>query len=178
MQFSSCHLVREIQGHCWTALLTTDCFLEFRTFSHTKLKKKLSGVWKAERSLLCSLAKISLKTMFFVEAPQEHLKIKNSKLWKSIWWMFPSVMTIITTTINHRKQHTHFAVKSAPSWRRKWQPSSVFMPGNSHGQRSLVGYGPWGCKKVGQDLATKQQNNKNQFINCNKLVLCHINVIC
>ena len=31
-------------------------------------------------------------------------------------------------------------------WRRKWQPSPVFLPGESHGQRSLVGYNPWGCK--------------------------------
>ena len=41
-------------------------------------------------------------------------------------------------------------------WRRKWQPPPVFLPGKSHGQRSLVGYSPWGCKRVGHDLATKQ----------------------
>jgi len=27
-------------------------------------------------------------------------------------------------------------------WRRKWQPTPVFLPGKSHGQRSLVGYTP------------------------------------
>ena len=27
-------------------------------------------------------------------------------------------------------------------WRRKWQPTPVFLPGESHGQRSLVGYSP------------------------------------
>ena len=27
-------------------------------------------------------------------------------------------------------------------WRRAWQPTPVFLPGESHGQRSLVGYGP------------------------------------
>ena len=33
-------------------------------------------------------------------------------------------------------------------WRREWQPSSAFLPGEkSHGQRSLVGYNPWGCKE-------------------------------
>ena len=32
-------------------------------------------------------------------------------------------------------------------WRRKWQPTPVFVPGESHGQRSLVGYSPWGCKE-------------------------------
>ena len=29
-------------------------------------------------------------------------------------------------------------------WRRKWQPTPVFLPGESQGQRSLVGYSPWG----------------------------------
>ena len=28
-------------------------------------------------------------------------------------------------------------------WRRKWQPTPVFLPGESHGQRSLAGYSPW-----------------------------------
>ena len=32
-------------------------------------------------------------------------------------------------------------------WRKKWQPNPVFMPGKSHGLRSLVGYSPWGCKE-------------------------------
>ena len=30
---------------------------------------------------------------------------------------------------------------------RTWQPIPVFLPGESHGQRSLVGYSPWGCKE-------------------------------
>ena len=33
-------------------------------------------------------------------------------------------------------------------WRRKWLPIPVFMPGESHGQRNLVGYNPWGCKEL------------------------------
>ena len=33
-------------------------------------------------------------------------------------------------------------------WRREWQPTSVFLPGGFHGQRGLVGYSPWGCKKL------------------------------
>ena len=35
-------------------------------------------------------------------------------------------------------------------WRRAWQPTPVFLPGESHGQRSLAGYSPWGCR-VGHD---------------------------
>ena len=33
------------------------------------------------------------------------------------------------------------------NWRRKWQPTPVLLPGKSHGQRSLVGYSPWGHKE-------------------------------
>ena len=32
-------------------------------------------------------------------------------------------------------------------WRRKWQPPPVFLPGESHGWRSLVGYSPRGRKE-------------------------------
>ena len=32
--------------------------------------------------------------------------------------------------------------------RRKWQPTPVFLPGESHGQRSLAGYSPWGHKEL------------------------------
>ena len=33
------------------------------------------------------------------------------------------------------------------SWRRKWQPTPVLLPGKSHGWRSMVGYCPWGRKE-------------------------------
>ena len=49
-------------------------------------------------------------------------------------------------------------------WRRKWQPTSVFLPGKSKGQRNLMGYSPWGHKRVRYDLATKQQQ-ENFHIN-------------
>ena len=45
----------------------------------------------------------------------------------------------------HRKQGFYPWVQKIP-WRRKWQPAPVFLPGNSHGQRSLVGYKSPGCK--------------------------------
>ena len=32
-------------------------------------------------------------------------------------------------------------------WRRAWQPTAVFLPGESHGWRSLAGYSPWGRKE-------------------------------
>ena len=45
---------------------------------------------------------------------------------------------------------------------RKWQPNPVFSPGESHGQGSLAGYSPWGCR-VGNNLATTQNYTHTQF---------------
>ena len=41
----------------------------------------------------------------------------------------------------HKKPGFDPWVRRIP-WRRKWQPTPVFLPGESHGQRSLVIYGP------------------------------------
>ena len=49
--------------------------------------------------------------------------------------------------------------------RGKWQPTPGFLPGKSHGQRSLAEYSPWGCR-VRHDLATKQQ----QLLDGNKSI--------
>ena len=54
----------------------------------------------------------------------------------------------------HRRHGFKPWVRKIPL-RRKWQPILVFLPGKSHGQRSLAGYSPWGHKE--SDM-TKQLN--------------------
>ena len=44
---------------------------------------------------------------------------------------------------------------------RKWQPTPIFLPGKSCGQRSLVGYRAQG-RRVGHDWVTKQQKQHNE----------------
>ena len=52
-------------------------------------------------------------------------------------------------------------------WRRKWQHSPVFLPGKSHGRRSLAGYSPRGCKEIeGHALVTEQQMRKLRSGSC------------
>ena len=41
------------------------------------------------------------------------------------------------------------------SWRRKWQLTPVFLPGESHGKRSLVGYSPWSHKELDMTEVTQ-----------------------
>ena len=57
-----------------------------------------------------------------------------------------------------QEMHVRFLGWEDP-WRRKWQPTPVFLPGKSHGQRSLVGYSPRGHKRVRHELVTKQQQH-------------------
>ena len=47
-------------------------------------------------------------------------------------------------------------------WRRKWQPISVFVPGQFLGQSSVVGYSPWDCKE--QDLSEAIQHAYMQVV--------------
>ena len=44
------------------------------------------------------------------------------------------------------------------SKRREWQPTPVILPGESHGQKSLVGCSPWGCKELDVTEATKHKH--------------------
>ena len=52
---------------------------------------------------------------------------------------------------HYRKKSSHIICISLPKgkipWRRKWQPTPIFLPGKSHGLRSLVGYSPGGRKE-------------------------------
>ena len=50
-----------------------------------------------------------------------------------------------------------------PAWRRKWQPTPVFLPGKSHGQRSLLGYSPW-AKKIQTQLSNSAHTQATAYL--------------
>ena len=50
----------------------------------------------------------------------------------------------------HKRCEFNLWVRRIP-WRRAWQPTPVFLPGKPHEQRSLMGYSPWGSKRVRHD---------------------------
>ena len=49
-------------------------------------------------------------------------------------------------------------------WRREWQPTSVFLPGESHEQRSLVGYNPWSHKELDTTEGLNQGERSSQVL--------------
>ena len=69
----------------------------------------------------------------------------TSKCNKAEIRLFPNSSVAKVSTCQCRRCMFHPWVRKIP-WRRKWQPTPVFLPGESHGQRSLAGYSPLGCK--------------------------------
>ena len=65
----------------------------------------------------------------------------------------------------HKRQGFDPWVGKIP-WRRKRQPTPVFLPGESHGQRSLAGYSPWGCKEsdTTEVTASRQQSHLGYLV--------------
>ena len=57
-------------------------------------------------------------------------------------------------------------------WRREWQPTLVFLPRESHGQRSLAGYSPWGHNELDTtQRLTQGDNTEGQACNLRPALL-------
>ena len=91
--------------------------------------------------------------------------------------------------MNHRRHEFDPWIRKIP-WRRKWHPSPVFLPGKSHGHRSLAGCSPWchksdrtehtrthahthmqHCQKAIQMKFVTQNFNNSEIIGCIYFVL-------
>ena len=61
----------------------------------------------------------------------------------------------------------------------KWQPTPVFLPRESIGQRRLVGYSPWGLKEsdITEQLSTAQHRKQTKFLAYNALRLACNNLL-
>ena len=98
--------------------------------------------------------------------------IQNNKIsrnkFKWAWWLTDKESTCQCRRC--RKCGLNPWVGKIP-WRRQWQSTPVFLPGKSHGQKSLESYSLWGPKSVWHNLATKNNNNnKNLYTKIYKIL--------
>ena len=56
--------------------------------------------------------------------------------------------SVVKNSSDKCRRHQVQSLGQGRSWKRKWQPTPVFLPGKFHGQRSLAGYSPWGFKEL------------------------------
>ena len=107
-----------------------------------------------------SEAHISVRSPSTATSSSERRALKTSpaetrtQLWSSgtniVEWMISGLPWWLSgkeSTCQWRRCGFDPWVRKIP-WREKWQPTPVFLPGKSHGQRSLVGYSPWGHKEL------------------------------
>ena len=97
---------------------------------------------------------------------------------RGAWWVtiheVTSLMAQVVENLPHcrRCRFNHWVRKIL--WRRKWQPTPVFLPGDFNGQRSLAGYSPWCHKESDTTKHTSTKQNKVHHHNQKKkLVLSH-----
>ena len=109
----------------------------------------------------------------------DSMDVSLSKLWKTVkdrkaWCTGSKSRIKLSNWTTHKSRSGSTVVKSLPAnqetrsnpwvrkipWRRKWQPTPVFLPGKFHRQRSLVGYGPWGHRVSTTKLLNTHRTHK------------------
>ena len=90
----------------------------------------------------------TLETSAIKSMQQERKSSITERLHTSLSWTFGDSYTHPTCQCRrHRRPGFAPCVGKIPCW-RAWAPTPVVLPGDSHGQRSLVGYSPWSPKEL------------------------------
>ena len=80
--------------------------------------------------------------------PEKAMALHSSTLaWKVPWMEDPGRLQSMGSPGVGHDWATSLSLSPFMHWRRQWHPTPVFWPGESHGQRSLAGYSPWGHKE-------------------------------
>ena len=82
--------------------------------------------------------------------------------WKIPWTEEPGGLQSMESLRVGHDSETSLSLFTFMHWRRKWQPTPVFLPGESQGRGSLVGCRLWGCTESDTTEATQQQQQQQQ----------------
>ena len=66
---------------------------------------------------------------------------------KTTWYHYRNRASKVHTNLPAAQETWVWSLGQEDPWSRKWQPTPVFLPGESHGQRTLASYSPWGHKE-------------------------------
>ena len=91
----------------------------------------------------------------------------NTLAWKIPWMEEPDGLQFMGSQRVGHDWATSLSLFTLMRWRRKWQPTPVFLPGESQGQRSLVGYRLWGCTELDSEATQQQQQQNLQILEGN-----------
>ena len=116
---------------------------------------------------------LTLKLSLTRQTMEKAMAPHSSTLAQKIPWMEePGRLQSMGSLRVRHDSVTSLSLSTFMHWRRKWQPTPVFLPGESHGQRSLVGCSPWGCTESDTTEATWRQQTDHLKQN----LMCHFYV--
>ena len=136
-----------------TCQLDDDCIISKSCVEHSGTTTWISVVSDCSGPTLYCLATLSNSSQTWssltIECgkPQRMCSVHRSPI------DFLLAQMVSLRSPNCHKMHETW-VEKIP-WRRKWQPTPVFLPGESHGRRTLAGYSPWGRKETQQSNWTE-----------------------
>ena len=90
--------------------------------------------------------------------------------WKIPWREEPGRLQSMGSLRVRHDWATSLSLFTFMHWRRKWQPTPVFLPGESQGQRSLVGCHLWGSHRIGHDWSDLAAAADTQHL-CSQLLI-------
>ena len=90
--------------------------------------------------------------------------LSSTLAWKIPWMEEPGGLQSMGSLRVGHDWATSLSLFTFMHWRRKWQPTPVFLPGESQGRGSLVGCHLWGCTESDMTEVTKQQQQQQQHI--------------
>ena len=106
-----------------------------------------------------------------ISSAQQWFSMVCQTLWLTIQqrkWGFPS-----GSVVKNLPASAGYAGSNPGNPRRKWQPAPVFLPGKSHGQRSLVGYSPWGRKESARLNTHAQEVGTPNWVTTSQVACLH-----
>ena len=90
--------------------------------------------------------------LIYISAPHS-----STLAWKIPWMEEPGRLQSMGSLGVGHNWATSLSLFTFMHWKRKWQPTPLFLPGESQGQGSLVGWRLWGCTESDMTEATWQQ---------------------
>ena len=133
----------------WTTV-TTGTDKHLGTYLQTKRKQKRhlkfwdSTVLQKYSNLMLFLNSIKNWSELYQDMEKAMAPDSSTLAWKIPWMEEPGGLKSMGSLGVGHDWATSLWLFTFMHWRRKWQPTPVLLPGESHGQRSLVGCSPWG----------------------------------